>query len=164
MPADDPRKATIKADIESLRAAVDVPPGVRFQVLDCFADGFVHRGSTIVLSVRLTRLNAAQRFFIVAHEYAHLKLAHRAAMSSFVARIVSGLSDEERARAAVTSALASHSHQAELDADALAVQLMRDAGHDPQEAARLFDSIGEGEDNRTHPSSGRRARAIRALL
>ena len=32
-----------------------------------------------------------------------------------------------------------------------------------EDAARIFDSIGEGSDNGTHPSPGRRARAIRAI-
>jgi Zn-dependent protease with chaperone function len=56
------------------------------------------------------------------------------------------------------------SHQAELDADAFAVRLMRETGVDAEQAARLFESIGEGKDNATHPSPGRRARAIRSRL
>ena len=132
-------------------------------MLDCFVDGFVHKGQTIVVSARLSRLNEAQRFFILAHELGHLHLQHRAAMSSFVARIVSSAPNETRARAEVAAGLAAHSHRAEFDADAFAVQLMLDAGHDPEQAARIFDSIGEGRDNATHPASGKRARAIRAL-
>lgn len=147
-----------------LYQATPVPEGVRFEVMDCSVDGFVHKGQTIVLSARLSRLSAAQRFFIVAHELGHLRLAHHAAVSSFVARAVSGAADEMAARAAVTSGLTPISHRNELDADAFAVRLMRDTGLNAEEAARLFDSIGEGQDNATHPSAGRRARAIRALI
>jgi predicted Zn-dependent protease len=137
---------------------------VRFEVLDCTVDGFVHKGRAIVVSARLARLPAAQRFFILAHELGHLRLQHHAAMMSFVARAVDSSADEAAARAAVASGLSTISHRNELEADAFAVRLMRAAGLDPEEAARLFDSIGEGADNATHPSAGRRARAIRDLL
>lgn len=161
--ASHPHRQLVEADVATLRQATPVPDGVRFEVMDCSVDGFVHKGQTIVLSARLSRLNAAQRFFIVAHELGHLRLAHHAAVSSFVARAVQGSADEAAARAAVASGLTPISHRNELDADAFAVRLMRASGFDPEEAARLFDSIGEGQDNSTHPSAGRRARAIRAL-
>jgi predicted Zn-dependent protease len=116
----------------------------------------------VVLSIRMARLNEAQRFFIIAHELGHLQLRHRATFSSFVARVVSGAGDEQAARAGIESGLSAVSHQAEFEADAFAVRTMRAAGQNPEEAARLFDSLGAGKDNRTHPAAGRRARAIRA--
>jgi Zn-dependent protease with chaperone function len=158
------RRRLIEADIALVRGVAPVPAGVRFEVMDCGVDGFVHKGQTIVLSARLSRLNPAQRFFIVAHELGHLRLAHHAALSSFVARTVSSAADETTARAAVASGLTPISHRNEFDADGFAVRLMRDSGFDPEEAARLFDGIGEGRDNSTHPAAGRRARAIRALI
>jgi predicted Zn-dependent protease len=141
---------------------VQLPPGVRFEVLDCPVDGFVNKGRTIVISARLARMTPAQRFFIIAHELGHLKLQHHAAILSFVSRAVSSSSDETGARAFIASGLAAISHQAELDADAFAVRTMMDAGLDPDEAARIFDGMGEGADNGTHPSPGRRARSIRS--
>jgi len=162
--ADHPQRRLIEADVAAFVQVAPVPPGVHFEVLDCFADGFVYRGRTVVLSTRLARLSTGQRFFIMAHELGHLQLAHRAAMNSFVSNIVGKTRNERAAREKVASNLASHSHQAELDADAFAVRLMRTAGHDPEQAARLFDSIGGTRDTSTHPSSRRRARAIRSLL
>ena len=161
--ATDPDRQLIEADIARFVKVAPVPPQVRFQVLDCADDGFVHQGRTIVVSTRLSRLAPPQRFFILAHELGHLHLQHHAATSSFVAQAVRSAPDERSARARVASGLTPLSHQAEFDADAFAVRVMRDAGIDPLEAARLFDSIGEGKDNATHPSAGRRARAIRAL-
>lgn len=162
--AGHPHRQLVEADIALVQSVAPVPAGVRFEVMDCSVDGFVHKGQTIVLSTRLSRLNPDQRFFIVAHELGHLRLAHHAAVSSFVSRAVSSAADETTARAAVASGLTPISHRNELDADAFAVRLMRDSGFDPEQAARLFDSIGEGRDNSTHPSAGRRARAIRALI
>ena len=158
-----PQRRTIEADIARVTETVAVPPGVRFEVMDCPVDGFVNKGRTIVISARLSRMSAPQRFFIIAHEMGHLKLQHHAAILSFVARAVNSSADESAARALISSGLAAISHQAELDADAFAVRTMREAGLDPEDAARIFDSIGEGSDNGTHPSPGRRARAIRAL-
>ena len=162
MPADNPQRQTIEADIARFSAVAPVPGDVRFQVLDCADDGFVYQGKTIVASTRLARLAEPQRFFILAHELGHVQLQHHAATNKFVAQVVEAAPDERSARARIASRLAAHSHQAELDADAYAVRVMRAAGIDPEYAAQLFDSIGEGKDNATHPSAGRRARAIRA--
>jgi hypothetical protein len=37
-------------------------------------------------------------------------------------------------------------------------------GLDPEQAARLFDSMGTGKDSATHPAFGRRAQAIRDVI
>jgi len=142
-----------------------VPAAVRFEVMDCEADGFVYQGKTVVISTRLARMNAAQRFFIVAHEMGHVELGHHGAMRSFVARIVADHTDESRARAQVVSGLAQISHQHEFDADAFAVRTMESAGLDPEQAAWIFDSIPaeKGQDNASHPSAKRRAAAIRSM-
>lgn len=154
----------IEADISRFLTVADVPADVRFQVLDCPDDGFVHQGRNIVISTRLARLPVSQRFFILAHELGHVRLQHHAATSRFVTNAVKGARDERTARARVYSGLAAISHQAELDADAYAVKLMREAGIDADHAAQLFESLGEGKDTKTHPSAGRRARAIRSAL
>lgn len=154
----------IEADISRFLTVADVPADVRFQVLDCPDDGFVHQGRNIVISTRLARLPVSQRFFILAHELGHVRLQHHAATSRFVANAVKGARDERTARARVYSGLAAISHQAELDADAYAVKLMREAGIDADHAAQLFEGLGEGKDTKTHPSAGRRARAIRSAL
>jgi len=162
--ADQPQRKLIEADVARFLMVAPVPPHLQFEVMDCLDDGFVYQGSTIVLSTRLARLNPAQRFFIMAHELGHVNLAHHAATTKFVSKTVRSARDERAARARIASGLPPLSQQAELDADAFAIKLMRDAGEDPNEAARLFDSIGEGKDNATHPSPGRRARAIRSML
>lgn len=161
--ATHPQRRLIESDIAKFKAVASIPAHVRFEVLDCPVDGFVHKGQTIVISARLSRMSTPQRFFIIAHELGHLTLQHHAAIMSFVARAVNNSADESAARAAIASGLAAISYQAELDADAFAVRLMREAGLDPEQAARIFDSMGEGVDNGTHPSPGRRARAIRSL-
>ncbi|MBW8832436.1 MAG: M48 family metalloprotease [Burkholderiales bacterium] len=158
-----PQRRLIESDIAKFSKLTTIPEGVRFEVLDCPVDGFVYRGQTVVISTRLSRMSAPQRFFIIAHEMGHLKLQHHAAIMSFVSRAVDTSADESAARAQIASGLAAISHQAELDADAFAVRLMREARLDPEQAARIFDTIGDGEDNGTHPSPGRRARAIRAM-
>jgi Zn-dependent protease with chaperone function len=158
-----PQRQVIEADVARFIKAVDVPDSVRFQVLDCEADGFVHQGQTIVLSTRLARMNPQQRFFIIAHEMGHLRLGHHGAMRSFVARIVNDHPDELRARAHLASGLSQISHQHEFDADAFAVRAMESASLQPEQAAWIFDSIPSDRDNATHPSARRRAQAIRTM-
>ena len=163
-PANDPQRKLVEADLAQFLMTARVPAHVHFDVLECLDDGFVYQGDTIVLSTRMSRLTHAQRFFIMAHELGHVQLQHHTATSKFVTKAVRSARDERTARARVTSGLPALSQQAELDADAFAVRLMREAGEDPEQAARLFEGIGEGKDNATHPSPGRRARAIRSML
>jgi Zn-dependent protease with chaperone function len=158
------QRQLIESDVARFTKAVGIPDGIGFQVMDCEADGFVYQGSTVVLSTRLSRMNAAQRFFIVAHEMGHVRLGHHGAMRSFVARIVDQQPDESLARRQLASSLSDISHQHELDADAFAVRSMEKAGLDPEQAARIFDSIGSDKDNATHPSARRRAQAIRSRM
>lgn len=159
----NPQRQVIESDIARFTKAVGAPSDVRFEVMDCEADGFVYQGRTVVLSTRLTRMSPAQRFFIVAHEMGHVQLGHHGAMRSFVAGIVDKNPDESLARRQLASSLAEISHQHEFDADAYAVKAMQSAGLDPEQAAWIFDSIGRDQDNATHPSARRRAQAIRAL-
>jgi Zn-dependent protease with chaperone function len=163
VPSRDPQRQLIEADVARFSKVVAVPSDVHFDVMDCEADGFVYQGQTIYVSTRLARMNAAQRFFIIAHEMGHVKLGHHGAMRSFVAGIVGEQADESRARRQLVSSLSTISHQHELDADAFAVRAMQSAGLDPEQAARIFDSIGSDKDNATHPSARRRAAAIRSL-
>ena len=158
-----PQRQLIEADVARFAKTVGVPADVRIEVMDCEADGFVYQGRTVVLSTRLTRMNPAQRFFIIAHEMGHVQRGHHGAMRSFVAGIVDRNPEETRARRQLASSLSEISHQHEFDADAYAVQAMQTAGIDPEQAAAIFDSIGRDADNATHPSAKRRAQAIRAL-
>ncbi len=161
VPARNTQRQLIEADIVRFAKTVDVPADLRFQVMDCEADGFVYQGRTIVLSTRLSRMNPAQRYFIIAHEMGHVRLGHHGAMRSFVAGIVNDHPDENRARARIATGLAKISHQHEFDADAFAVRSMLGAGLDPEQAAWIFDSIASDKDDATHPSARRRADAIR---
>lgn len=69
-----------------------------------------------------------------------------------------------RQSAAAPGSAAKRAHRLEFEADAVAVRMMRANGVAPQEAVRLFDSLGAGEDSSTHPAPARRAKAIRQLL
>lgn len=162
--AHHPQRKIIEADIARfVEVAKPAQRQVHFEVRDCLQDGFVWRGNTIVISSRLAARPAAQRFFIIAHEFAHVQLEHHGEVHSFVARLLDGAPDEGDARARVAGPLTTLSHRHELQADAYAVRLMREAGLDVTQAARLFEDIGSERDTSTHPSPMRRARAIRAL-
>jgi Zn-dependent protease with chaperone function len=163
VPTSHAQRQVMEADVARFKQRVPSAAAVAFQVLDCESDGFVYQGQTVVLSTRLARMNPQQRFFIIAHEMGHLTLGHHGAMRSFVARIVDQQRDEAKARAQLASSLSAISHRHELDADAHAVRTMRAAGLDPEQAALIFDSIGDDRDNNTHPSARRRAAAIRDI-
>ena len=165
--ASQAQRAVIEADIAQFIQAVPAAATARFEVHDCpLMDGFVLKGQTIVLSSRLARLPYGQRFFIMAHEYGHYRLQHRNRLSGFVSSITAGRGDASAAQAALeqnAAGVTAMSYRAEFEADAFAVLTMDTAGIDPEDGARLFDSLGRGRDNATHPAFHRRASAIRTL-
>src|SRR5206468_244377 len=95
----------------------------------------------------------------------HQQLQHREAIGAYFAHVV-GASDRNALTVLVNNStgITELSHCAEFDADAYAVRIMRAVGLDAEEAARLFDSLGPGRDNASHPAFHRRAEAIRAEL
>lgn len=157
MPADHPERVAIEKEVAAFLSGIK-QGAVRFDVQDCPMDGQVADDRTIVLSVGLARLPASQRYFIMAHELGHHSLGHQAPNGNVLASILAWRSP------AASGSAAERAHRLEFEADAFAVRLMRANGHDPQEAVRLFDSLGAGEDSGTHPAPARRAEAIRQLL
>jgi len=157
--ADNPQRQQIETDIADFVQAVPAAADVRFEVQDCLMDGQLYNGKTIVLSARLARLPQPQRFFIIAHEYGHYQLDHQTVMGSLLTRIAGHRRDDTASSPGVTEL----AHRSEFEADAYAVRLMHLHGMDPEDAAQLFDSLGTGKDNATHPAFGRRAHAIREV-
>jgi Zn-dependent protease with chaperone function len=151
------QRQQIEADIADFVQAVPAAAEVRFEVQDCVMDGQLYNGKTIVLSARLSRLPRPQRFFIVAHEYGHHQLDHQTVMGGLLARIAG----HRHEKATGAPGVAELAHRTEFEADAFAVRLMHQHGMDPEDAAQLFDSLGTGKDNATHPAFSRRALAIR---
>jgi Zn-dependent protease with chaperone function len=149
----------IEADIAAFVRTTPAAGVARFEVHDCQMDGQVHDGKTIVLSARLARLPHAQRYFIIAHEFAHHRLDHQVETGGRLVGIVSRRG--KPGKAVDASELA---HRTEFEADAYAVRMMHAEGLDTNEAAKLFDSMGEGTDSATHPAFSRRARAIRDVI
>ncbi|MFP5406698.1 MAG: M48 family metalloprotease [Gammaproteobacteria bacterium] len=155
----------IEADIAAFQRAVPVSDSARFEVQDCMMDGQLYDdGKTIVLSTRLVRLPQPQRYFIMAHEFAHHRLAHHARIGTVPAHIVNQQARVIPPGDVTDIDAADLAHRREFEADAYAVRMMHAQGLDPEEAARLFDGMGASKDSATHPSFGRRARAIRDVI
>jgi Zn-dependent protease with chaperone function len=156
---DSAQRQRIEADIGDFVQAVPQSASVHFQVQDCDMDGQLYNGKTIVLSARLARLPQGQRFFIIAHEFGHHQLEHQALLGNLLARIA-GRRGERTGDADMTEI----AYRTEFEADAFAVRMMHAQGVDPEDAALLFDSLGAGRDNATHPAFARRAQAIRDVI
>ena len=169
VPAENPDRLAIEADIAAFARTIPASDSVRFEVQNCLMDGQVSEGRTIVLSTRLVRLPEAQRHFIIAHELGHHQLGHRMQIAGMPAAILSQ-SAQTRQAASVTEAdvteigATERAHRMEFEADAHAVRMMHAEGVDPEEAARMFDNMGVGVDSDTHPAYSRRAQAIRDLI
>jgi hypothetical protein len=160
----NPDHVAVAADVARFRQHVPAASALPIEVLDCYWDGMVVGGRRIVVSTRLARATPAQRFFVIAHEYAHLSAQHHAR----VADLVSQLLQQDGSPQAVADALqrgagSPLSRRNETEADALAVQLMLEAGIDPEEAARFLEAAGPPALD-THPGPRSRAAAIRALV
>lgn len=155
---DHPDRLVIEADVVAFVNTVGASGAARFEVQDCPTDGLLYDGATIILSASLARLPSPQRFFIIAHEFGHHRLGHEAQLGGVLAN---NLSQRSLPMPRGTAELA---HRIEFEADAYAVRMMHAYGLDPEDAARLFDSLGAGEDNTTHPAFARRAQAIRQVI
>lgn len=158
---------TVAADVARFRQQVPAAADTPIDVLDCYWDGMVVAGRRIIVSTRLARATPAQRFFVIAHEYAHLSAQHHARFAELVTQL---LQQDGRphavARALERGAGSPLSRRNETEADAIAVHLMLDAGIDPEEAARFLDAAGQAAQPEldTHPGPKTRAAAIRALV
>lgn len=164
LPSGHPQRRTIESDIARFRALVPQAHAVRFDVLDCYWDGLVERGERIVLSARLARATQAQRFFVIAHEFAHVALGHHAAIVDFVVGLLQAHAhDAEKVAWAIAehAAAAPLSRRHEAEADAYATRLTIRAGLDIEQAARFFEQNALAL--RTHPAPSARADAIRAI-
>lgn len=156
----------LNADVEAVRRAVPEAAEVPIAVADCYWDGMVVAGERVVVSTRLARASAAQRFFIVAHELGHVAGRHHQAFGGFVERLLQDEGGEPGAAAALRRGAADVlSRRHEEQADAFAVAAMRSAGLDVEEAARFWDDIARRgfATPPTHPAPAARAAAIRAL-
>jgi hypothetical protein len=157
--AESPERQLVEADIAAFFRTTPEAGQARFEVHDCQMDGQVHDGKTIILSARIARLPLPQRYFIIAHEFAHHRLDHQVQIGGPLAGIVSAHAGPGKGLDAAELA-----HRTEFEADAYAVRMMDAQGLDPEEAARLFDSMGAGTDSATHPAFRRRAQAIRDVI
>lgn len=162
-----PEHRAVAAEVERFREAVPAARSVSIEVRDCYWDGMVLGGERIVVSARLARATPAQRFFVIAHEWAHLSAQHHARFAGLVTQMLEqGESPRAVSRALERGAGAPLSRRNESEADALAVQTMLRAGVDPEEAARFLEDAArsDGRELDTHPSLRSRAAAIRALI
>lgn len=163
LPERNTLRRTMAAEVERFRALVPQAQGVPIDVLDCYWDGMVVQGERIVLSARLARATPEQRFFLIAHEYAHVHLHHHDAFAAFATRLylTAGRDEQVAARQIGAHAADALSRHNESEADAFAAQLMLSLGMDPSGAAAFFEqhALPLG----SHPAPHARADAIRAL-
>ncbi len=157
---------TLEADVARFRQAVPAAAEVPIELRECFWDGMVVRGERIVLSTRLARATPAQRFFVIAHEFGHLASQHHGRFAGLVEELLQRDGTPQAVATALRGgASAPLSRRNESEADTFAVQLMLQAGEDPEEAARFLDEAARftAPTGNSHPGPQSRAAAIRAL-
>lgn len=116
-------------------------------------------GKVVQIGVRFfERYRDDETAVVVAHELAHVILRHRVRLEA--AGVQGGLLGELGRNAQLGQAV-------ELEADALGVVLLHNAGYDPASAARFWREHGSDIDgglfrSRTHPATRRRIAAIEA--
>ncbi|OWK31953.1 beta-barrel assembly-enhancing protease [Sphingomonas mucosissima] len=116
-------------------------------------------GKVVQIGVRFfERYRDEETAVIVAHELAHVILRHRVRLEA--AGVAGGVLKELGRNAQL-------SQKVELEADALGVALLHNAGYDPASAARFWREHGGDIDgglfrSRTHPATKRRIAAIEA--
>ena len=157
---------TLEADVVRFRQRVPAAAAVPIELRDCFWDGMVVSGERIVLSTRLARATAAQRFFVIAHEFGHLAARHHGRFAGLVEELLQQGGTPQAVAGALRGGISAPlSRRNESEADAFAVQLMLQTGEDPEEAARFLDEAARflAPSSDSHPGPQSRAAAIRAL-
>ncbi len=154
----NPKRQLIESDVANFVRKVPESASVRFEVQNCKDDGIALEGGVIVISSRISRLTPPLRFFIIGHEYGHLALSHKgktdARTGQPLLKSMGAKSMEEFTELA---------QRDEFEADAFAIRRMYINGMNGEEVALGLESFG-GENTTTHPSSARRAQAIRGVL
>lgn len=156
-----PVAVTIERDGKRQDVAIAAPMGcrARFEVL-LGPQMTAQADSRIVqIGVRFfEKYRDEETAVIVAHELAHIILRHRDRLET--AGVKGGLLGEIGRNARL-------GQQTELEADELGVVLLRNAGYDPNSAARFWEAHGGDIDggvfrSRTHPATAKRIAAMRA--
>ena len=135
---DDGRASlSVLRDNQPMTLVIEAEPGcsTRFQVVtgrspDARADGvYVQIQDGISRYVR----DDSELASVIAHEFAHNVLAHRARLDALQVR---------RGLAANFGRNATYIRESEIEADRLSVYLMQRAGYDPQAAVRFWSNFG----------------------
>lgn len=88
---------------------------------------------------RFIAVNYEQLFFIIAHEFAHIKLRHEAAILAKRREVFKANESAPLDYFGMTRAMAPFLHEIEVAADNEAVDVMQKAGLDPAHGAALMD-------------------------
>lgn len=158
---DAPVPVTMVRDGQRRDVQIPASPGCRsrFEVVLGSKMTAQSDGKVVQIGVRFfERYRDEETAVIVAHELAHVILRHRVRLEA--AGVKGGLLAEVGRNAQLGQA-------AELEADALGVALLHNAGYDPASAARFWRERGGDIDgglfrSRTHPATKRRIAAIEA--
>jgi len=162
-----PRTRAVQHSFEQLRALL--PSSIEVEL--CMIEGPILaetlHGHIVVANESLGDLPEGERLFVLAHELGHVVGGHWLQMSQVYRRWIPGEVTPEQTDPVATrlgreaSLLA---HRQEFDADAFAVQLLRQVGRSSDDAYAAFLHLGMQQDTATHPGTRKRVASLRAAL
>jgi hypothetical protein len=162
---DGPRAEAVRKTFETVRLAIAPNKVVELRVVSGPVLAETLDGHVIVANESLAEAPEGVRLFVLAHELGHVQREHWLQMGTLYKHWVPGevvpqTTDpvaEQMGRAASAQA-----HRHEFEADAFALQVLRNLGRSPDEAFAALLAQGMQHDTATHPGTRRRVASLRA--
>jgi Zn-dependent protease with chaperone function len=163
---DGARHQAVVATFEKLRQTLQIAVPVELKVIRGPVIAETLHGRIIVANESLADLPESERLFVIAHELGHVVNGHWAQMGTLFKRWVPDAVTPEQTNPVSgplgrdASGLA---HRHEFEADAFALQAVRNFGGSAEDILSAFMHLGMQHDTATHPGTRKRWAALRAI-
>ena len=166
---DGARARIVRDSFETLTRALGLRHPVELRVIDSADREIVAetlQGRVVLAHQSLADLDAFERMFILAHELGHIELRHWEQTQRLYQKWVPGVvvpQQTEPVAALLGRDASGLAYRQEFEADAYALRALQRLGGSMQDAIAAFMHRGITHDTATHPGTGKRLAALRAI-
>jgi len=162
----DARARIVRESFETLTRALGLRHTVELRVVDNDIVAETLQGRVVLAQQSLADLDALERMFILAHELGHIELRHWEQTQRLYQKWVPGVvapQQTEPVAALLGRDASGLAYRQEFEADAYALRALQRLGGSTQDAIAAFMHRGVMHDTATHPGTGKRLAALRAM-
>lgn len=162
---DGPRAQAVRESFELLRRTMAPDTVVELRIVTGAPVAETLDGRVIVANESLADAPEGVRLFVLAHELGHVHRGHWRQVGDLYKRFVPGEVEQQatdRVAGPLGRAASAQAHRHEFEADAFALQALRQLGRTPDEAFAALRHQGMQHDSATHPATRKRLASLRA--